>query len=401
MIRFRWVLLVCVLAAPAWAGSRKVTVAQLEDLLRTMKQDKKSDAEVAEALKQVELTEQLTRPAMNTMVEFVPGPYSTEQMYVLEARTADLIPPAAYLPSTSTPDAAAQKALLARAETYVTGTYAKLPGLSATRTTLRFQDNMQAVASSSGIVGSASEAVTSSGIGQANSYIRYINSTKSPVALEHGAEKRSAEKDETRWGANRMIALQSPDPDLGTVFHEARQSGTLQWLRWEVVNGKPAAVFSFTVPRKLSRLDVNVCCFPSINQTGVARFYTPATSGALGGGGTGGGGVSGNYQTNTEWHEFSTTAPYHGEFFLDPDSGIVVRMIVETELKPSDVVHQVDTRVDYGPVKAGATAFVVPLKSFVNTVVVPGGESGSGSYTTRTTLFTSEFTDYMLQAGRR
>jgi len=401
MIRFGWVLLACALAAPAWASGRKVTVAQLEDLLRTMKQDKKPDAEVAEALKQVELTEQLTRPAMNTMVQFVPGPYATEQLYVLEARTADLVPPAAYLPSTPAPDAAEQKALLARAETYVTGTYAKLPELTATRTTLRFQDNMQAVSSSSGIVGSASEAVTGSGLGQSNSYIRYINSTKSAIALAHGAEKRNAEKDETRWGANRMIALQSADPDLPTVFHEARQSGTLEWLRWELVNGKPAAVFSFTVPRKLSRLGVKVCCFPSINQTGVARFYTPATAGALGGGGTGGGGVSGNYQTNTEWHEFSATTPYHGELFLDPETGIVVRMITQAELKPTDVVHQVDTRVDYGPAKAGATALVVPLKTFVNTIVVPGGESGSGSYSTRTTLFTSEFTDYMPQAGPR
>jgi hypothetical protein len=401
MIRYGWVLLVCALAAPAWAGSRKVTGAQLEDLLRGMKQDKKPDADVAGALKQIELTEQLTRPAMNAMVEFVPGPYSTEQMYVLEARTADLVPPASYLPATPAPDAAAQKALLARAETYVTGTYAKLPELTATRTTLRFQDNMQAVASSSGIVGSASEAVTSSGSGQANSYIRYINSTKSTVVLEHGAEKRSAEKDETRWGANRMIALQSRAPDLATVFHEAKQAGAVQWLRWELVNGRPAAVFSFAVPREVSRLDVKVCCFPSINQTGVARFYTPATAGALGGGGTAGGGVSGNYQTNTEWHEFSTTAPYHGEFFLDPDTGIVVRMIVESELKPTDVVHEVDTRVDYGPVKVGATALLVPVKTFVNTVVVPGGESGSGSYSTRTTLFMSEFTDYVGQGGRR
>jgi len=111
--------------------------------------------------------------------------------------------------------------------------------------------------------------------------------------------------------------------------------------------------------------------------------------------------VSGNYQTNTEWHEFSTTAPYRGEFFLDPDTGIVVRMIVESELKSTDVVHEVDTRVDYGPVKVGATALLVPLKTFVNTVVVPGGESGSGSYSTRTTLFTSEFTDYVGQGGRR
>jgi len=40
--------------------------------------------------------------------------------------------------------------------------------------------------------------------------------------------------------------------------------------------------------------------------------------------------------------------PYHGEFFVDSGSGIVVRMIVEAELAPSEVVHRVNTRIDYG-----------------------------------------------------
>jgi len=63
-------------------------------------------------------------------------------------------------------------------------------------------------------------------------------------------------------------------------------------------------------------------------------------------------------------------------------------------------VHQVDTRVDYAPVKAGGKVVVVPVKTFVNTLVVPGGESGSGTYTTRCTLFTSEYTHYETQASK-
>jgi hypothetical protein len=383
------------LASPAWAG-KKITVGQLEELLRSMQHDKKSDVDVATALKQIELSEELTRARMNGLVPLVPGPYSTEQVYVLEARSADLTPPPSDLPATPAPDPAAQKALLARASDYVSRTYRQLPPLAATRTTLRFQDNVDAVGQSSGVVGSVTEVDTSSpGSIKPVGFVHYINSTESQIAFEHGVETLPQEASKIRWGANKMIALQAPDPNLGTVFQEAQQSGSIEWLRWELVNGNAAAVFAFTVPRKQSRLNVKVCCFPKIDQQGIAHFYTSSTAAAFGGDtASGAGGVAGDWQTTTDWHDFHATTPYHGEFFIDPDTGVVVRMITEAELRTTDPVHQVDTRIDYGPVRAGARTFMVPVKTFVNTLVVPGGDSGAAMYTTRCTLFTSEFSGY-------
>ena len=55
-----------------------------------------------------------------------------------------------------------------------------------------------------------------------------------------------------------------------------------------------------------------------------------------------------------------------------------------------------DTRIDYGLVKAGQGTFMVPVSSVVNSVVVPNGESGAGGYSTRTTLFSSEYSEYHL-----
>ena len=67
-------------------------------------------------------------------------------------------------------------------------------------------------------------------------------------------------------------------------------------------------------------------------------------------------------------------------------------------MKPGEVVHQLDTRIDYAPVKAGQGTFVVPVKSVVNSVVVPNGESGAGGYSTRCTLLSSQYSDYRLGA---
>jgi hypothetical protein len=83
-------------------------------------------------------------------------------------------------------------------------------------------------------------------------------------------------------------------------------------------------------------------------------------------------------------------------FFVDPDTGIVVRMITQAELKPGDVVHLQDTRIDYGPVTVGGKSMVLPIKTVINTEVVPNGESQAGKYSTRSTLFTIEYKDYQL-----
>jgi hypothetical protein len=275
----------------------------------------------------------------------------------------------------------------------VTKTYDQLPTLSATKTTLRFQDNVEASASSSGLQGGAQDVSTGAGFVSAFQFIHYINSTESHVLSEGGAEKMPSEKDKTPWGSNKMIALGEPDPSLGEVFREAQAFGNITWLRWELVNGKAAAVFSFSVPKKKAHFAVNVCCFPDVSQAGIVSF----TSAAM----PGGGGATGNFQTATSWHNYKANVPYQGEFFVDPATGIVVRMITKPELKPTEVVHQVDTRIDYVPVTVGGKMMVVPGKTVIETEVVPNGDSGSaGRYSTRRTLFTSEYKDYQLGGAK-
>jgi hypothetical protein len=380
-------------ALPAWPG-RKITVAQLGDLLHTLAQEKKSDLEAATALKQVELSEELTRSTMNSLAGYAPGPLTTEQIYVLEAGSAVLAPPPSDIPSTPALDAAGQKTVIDKASEYVAKTYAQLPTYTASKATVRFQDNVEAPQSSSGMVGSARDNSIGAGFVSPVQYIRYIGSTESHIESSNGVEKPPA-KDKTRWGANGQIALLGPEPSLPAVLREAQESGGLSWVRWELVNGKTAAVFSFAVQKKKSHYAVDYCCFPDVTQAGMAGFSSAAIAGLQG---SGAGGAKGNFQTATDWHDFKVNnLPYHGELFIDPDSGILVRMVTIAEFKNSEVVHQEDQRIDYGPVTVGDKTLVVPVRKIVNTEVVPTGESGSaGKYATRRTMLTAEYKDFQV-----
>jgi hypothetical protein len=386
MKQFGWILVLLMAASPAWAA-KKITVQQLKDLLSSMQQAKKTDADVATALKQVELSEEITLPVMNGLLANVPGPYSTEQIYVLEARSAMLAPPAADLPTTPAPDAATQKAILDKAIAYTTTTYAQLPQLTATKTTLRFQDNMTAMAAASGLGSGA--ALSDPNLVSTVQFVQYINSVKTQAPFQHGAEQVPIPKDRGPWGLNGQIALYEQGPVLTNVIQDAQAAGKLSWLRWETVNGKTAAVYSYSVDKKKTHYAVNYCCFPNLEQAGMMAYTSP-TSAASVGDHT----ATGNFQTATEWKNFKATLPYHGEIFVDPDTGIVVRLITQAEFKTSDLVHQEDERIDYGPVKVGDKMLVLPVKSYINTEVVPNGDSGGGKFTLRHTLFTTEYKDY-------
>ena len=84
--------------------------------------------------------------------------------------------------------------------------------------------------------------------------------------------------------------------------------------------------------------------------------------------------------------------PITAKIFVDPDTGVVLRLVTVAEFKNTDVVHVEDQRIDYLPVDVGGKSLVLPSKSIVNTEVVPNGDSGRRvNSSIRHTLFTSEY----------
>jgi hypothetical protein len=221
----------------------------------------------------------------------------------------------------------------------------------------------------------------------ASQFVHYINSTENTVDFTNGVEQNPLAKDKTQWGANKMIALLGNGPALGSVIQEAEATGKINFLRWEAVNGKPAAVFAFSVDKKKTHYAVNYCCFPDVDQAGMMSYSARSASS--------GPAAHGNMQTTTSWKPYKATVPYHGEIFVDPDSGIVVRLVTQAEFKGTDVVHQEDQRIDYGPVPVGGKTLVLPIKTVISTEVVPNGDSqAAGKYSTRHTFFTAEYKNY-------
>jgi len=378
MKRLGWILILLSVAPPVWAA-KKITIQQLQEMLASFHDAKKSDAEVATELKQVELTEELTPGALGSMVAELPGMLSTEQISVLEIRSAVLPPPVSDLPSTAAPSDADQKAILDRAVEYISKTYTQLPHLSASRHILRYQDNMDALQSSS----RAGGVWISPGPKSENQFVHYIDSANTPVESLNGAEIASKTKDKIPWGENRETAIEGPAPALGTVMQEAQAAGKISWLRWETVYGNRIAVFSFAVDKKKSHYAVNYCCFPKTDESGAATRGFQSTG----------------VQLNTSWEEFKATVPYHGELFVDPSDGTVIRLIVEAEFKPAQFVQREDHRIDYSRVTVDGRTMVLPVRDMIDTEVLPGGDNPSAKFAIRHSLFTYEFKDYRTASG--
>jgi hypothetical protein len=220
--------------------------------------------------------------------------------------------------------------------------------------------------------------------------MRYLGEHSTPVVVQGGIEMPPAKtKSKDPASQNGQISQGGPGPVLGAVLLDAAK-GQIGWRRWETVGGKQTAVFGFDVNRKQSHYQVNYCCFPKSEDVG---SHIGATPGGVGTGPGGGQPSAANYGVATSFEPFKTTAGYHGELFIDPQTGVVARLILQAELKPTDYVQQEDTRIDYGPAEIGGKQYIVPVQSIMLTTVVPGGQSFQ-KVTTRRTLFDIKYSNY-------
>ena len=352
-----------------------MTVEQLQQTLAAAQSSHRKDDDLVQQLADVELVSRVGSAALQQLLAASAGPKTTAELRALADASVFLDPPAGEIPTTPAPDLAAQKAILGKTIHYVARTLPTLPDFVATRVTQHFDDLPQ---------------VLEPGGWPTRAGLHLDGASQMPIAYHDGREtddpsvaltKEAGIKKVDQPQAKSQAQAKSTDavdnksstasgassgltswgefgPILGVVLVDAAK-GKLSWSHWEQRDGKPAAVFQFAVNRSVSHYNVQYCCVTSREVIGGSY-------------GTSGGGRE-SQQANqgmlraglSVFHEITG---YHGNFSVDPDTGTILRIAIEADLKSDDPIQRAAIMVEYGSVKIGDNTYICPTRSISDSV---------------------------------
>jgi VWFA-related protein len=330
-------------------AAEKVTVEQLEHTLAAA--HGKKDQDVGKRLSEMELSERLTSEKLATMEAELPGGKSRMALVALADASAFLQLPATEIPATAAPDAGTQRLILSKAAENVIASIQRFPDFFARQTTNRFHDLKVSYPTSEPTI-------------RENQAFQLLDSFSDTVSYRNGQEvEETTEKHRqdrpmprdglVNWG------LFGP---LQRIVMTDIYKGKIGWGHWEQRATGPVAVFRYSIPKEKSDYVVKYCC-----------VGLPTTG----------------------FHSFESMPPIHGEIAIDPATGAVYRLVLITDLSPSDPIFRAEIMVEYQPVEIGGKTYVSPSKSVtITTAIAPifrqGCEGGVGVMTTdctRTEVF--------------
>ncbi|MGA9670424.1 MAG: hypothetical protein WBQ94_14520 [Terracidiphilus sp.] len=332
---------VALLAIPADAAqdSTRITAAELEQVLATSHDAHQADADLARQLSGMELTERLSAAKLARLKAVLSGEKAQQALVALADSSVFLDPPAAEIPANPTPDPAARRRMLVSVVNYVNTTIRQLPNFIATRDTTRFED--RPLEDLQGSVGMTTLIyLPLHVVGRSNVLVTYRDGHE--VVEKVAAKINRGESQERGLFTEGVFG-----PILSTVVGDALK-GNITWARWENgagwekgtrweegANGAEA-VIRYAVPREKSHYSVGFCCVSS--------------------------GITNETHEPTDWRKFAEIAAYHGEIAFDPANGAILRITLEAELPPNEVVSKSGLMVEYGAVDIGGKSYTCPLR---------------------------------------
>ncbi len=302
---------------PACAITR-ISVEQLQQVLDAAQG--KPDAEVAQHLFHLELTERLNGASLAHWETRLPGPQSRQALVALADLSAFLNLPATEIPVTAAPDFATQRRMMALTVDYASKTIHQLPNFSATRVITSFQDRPWKYEKSP-VEHIREQPLQPTGAQSAAVVYRDGNEVVEATASQ--PTKGQPGKD-----LQGLTTSGEFGPILLTMLLDAAQS-KLEWSHWEPGPDGPLAVFRSTVPQAKSHYQVAYCCIRKLN--GDPAYF----------------------------RQFSG---YHGEIAVDPSKGTIFRLVLKADLKPGDPIVQADILVEYGPMEIGGKTYICPVR---------------------------------------
>jgi hypothetical protein len=317
MRKLTLLLFLAAFALPAIAV-KLVTVQHLEQAVAEARS--KADKDIAQQLTKLELTERLSTARLDKLKAELPGDQSRKALLAVADASAFLNLPAADILHDPPPDSATQGKIMSLAADFVVATLPKMPDFFATRTTTRFNDmRVEYLFGEPNIV--------------QNDGFHLVDKFSDTVLFRDGRElvqATTAKKGEISAPPQTGLANWGVfGPLLGIVMTDVLK-GKMGWGHWEQGATGPLAVFRYAVAEGKSGYTVRYCCFQS--------------DGAV-------------------LREFKAVPPYHGEITIDPATGAVLRLVVNTDLKPGPQIFRADLLVEYSAVEIGGKSYICPARS--------------------------------------
>lgn len=309
------------LAAPAPGSSvpEKVTVEQLNALL--LSDQAKPDGEIARELSGIQLTERPSTAQFARLSAQLPGEKSHQELVVLADSAALLGPTDGNILADPRPDSAALRQMLVQVVGYVNTALRQLPNFIATRETTAFEDRPQED------IQEATDVVSLSYLP-----IHFVAKSSAEVTYRDGHEVADLGKKKHDSQSHGLATAGEFGPFLSTVLADAVK-GKITWGRWERGIDGADAVFHYEVSADKSHYVVQFCCVAEFEQYGaIPRVFSEKTG-------------------------------YHGEITFIPSSGAILRITVEADLPPGDLIAQAGMVVEYGSVAIGEKSLILPTKS--------------------------------------
>jgi hypothetical protein len=368
----RFVLLVLLALTTFPAAAKRLTVAQLEQELSAARAGHKADAEIAHQINAIELSERLTEAVRDRLTsDLASDPKAQLALRLLADLSAFLGPPTSELPQIEAPDEASQQRMLEAMRDYVGQTLLRLPNFLATRTTERYDDSPQAI---------------KQGAWPVRVGLHLIDSSSREISIRDEQESHSPIMGSALGQAQTgMISGGEFGTTLGMILADI-VNGKVTWSRWEQSPSGLSAVFHYSVPKSASHYQVI-----GLQKQPPSIAATPQRTG--GSRGTLGIGTTNNGTQPPDTLMVRTRPSYHGSLWVNPTTGAVLRVSVQTDAKDGGPLRRADILVQYGPVEIGGAVFICPVRSLALSAAFVSTEDITGDAPTQW-LNETQFTGY-------
>jgi VWFA-related protein len=301
-------------------GIQKVTVAELEELAHTQ-------SDLLRKLQNLELTERLGTPRLDALLSVIHGERERQAVAEDADLSIALAPPADEIVNRPRPSIEEQRAILQRSFDYLQNAIPKLPDFYASRNTVRFEEPPERDNETWKMPNQDQTLHFAAG---EHATVLYRNGQE-VVEKKRKLGKRSAARG---MRARNLEISGTFGPILAYVLTAAASTpSTLTWKRWERGKLGDLAVFSYRAVSTNFAPEIMYCCLPEGDGT------TP----------------------------YRNKADTYGELALDPDTGAIMRIVINADLDeerdPAVPLMRSQVMVEYGPVELGGKTYICPQRS--------------------------------------